>query len=102
VETSALDGSSEIPDATTPIPTATVNDHVFFAIGPKLYRTIALSVSAWAVPTEVWDSGGPAITALAWYNGDLLIAQGNAADLVVFQYPAGPAATLLAGEKGQH
>ena len=102
VETSALDGSSEIPDATTPIPTATVNDHVFFAIGPKLYRTIALSVSAWAVPTEVWDSGGPAITALAWYNGDLLIAQGDAADLVVFQYPAGPAATLLAGEKGQH
>ncbi len=102
VETAALDGSSEIPDATTPIPTATVNDHVFFAIGPKLYRTIALSVSAWAVPTEVWDSGGPAITALAWYNGDLLIAQGDAADLVVFQYPAGPAATLLAGEKGQH
>ena len=102
VETAALDGSSEIPDATTPIPTATVNDHVFFAIGPKLYRTVALSASAWAVPTEVWNSGGPAITALAWYNGDLLIAQGDAADLVVFQYPAGPAATLLAGEKGQH
>ena len=102
VETAALDGSSEIPDATTPIPTATVNDHVFFAIGPKLYRTVALSASAWAAPTEVWDSGGPAITALAWYNGDLLIAQGDAADLVVFQYPAGPAATLLAGEKGQH
>lgn len=102
VETAALDGSSEIPDATTPIPTATVNDHVFFAIGPKLYRTIALSVSAWAAPTKVWNSGGPAITALAWYNGDLLIAQGDAADLVVFQYPAGPAATLLAGEKGQH
>src|SRR5690606_32117475 len=30
------------------------------------------------------------------------IALGDAADIVVFQYPAGPAATLLAGEKGQH
>ena len=102
VETAALAVSSEIPSATTRIPTATVNDHVFFAIGAKLYRTVALSAPAWASPTQVWDSGGPAITSLAWYNDDLLIAQGDAADLVVFQYPAGPVATLLAGEKGHH
>jgi hypothetical protein len=102
VETVSLAATSEIPVATQPIPTATVNDHVFFAIGAKLYRTVSLSAPAWAAPAEVWDSGGPAITALAWYNDDLLIALGDAADLVVFQYPAGPAATLLAGEKGRH
>jgi hypothetical protein len=102
IETTALDPTSEIPDAETPIPTATVNDHVFFAIGAKLYRTVALSAPAWAPPAEVWDSGGPTITSLAWYNDDLLIALGHAADVVVFQYPAGPAAPLLAGEKGHH
>jgi hypothetical protein len=102
IETTTLDASSEIPDAGTPIPTATVNDHVFFAIGPTLYRTAALSAAAWAAPAEVWNSGGPSITSLAWYNDDLLIALGDAADLVVFQYPAGPATTLLAGERGRH
>ncbi len=102
VESASLAPTSAIPDANQSIPTATVNDHVFFAIGATLYRTVALSAPAWAAPIEVWDSGGPAITSLAWYNDDLLIALGDAADLVVFQYPAGPAATLLAGEKGRH
>jgi hypothetical protein len=102
VEAATLAATSAVPSATAPIPTATVNDHVYFAIGSRLYRTVALTAAAWGEPVEVWTSGGAAITSLAWYNDDLLIALGDAADLVVFQYPAGPAATLLAGEKGRH
>jgi hypothetical protein len=102
IAAAALDPASQIPSATAPIPSATVNDHVFFAVGSRLYRTAALSSAVWSAPVEVWASGGPAITSLAWYNDDLLIALGDLADLVVFQYPAGPAATLLAGETGRH
>jgi hypothetical protein len=65
VESAALAATSAVPSAATPIPTATVNDHVYFAIGPRLYRTVALTAAAWAAPVEVWASGGAAITSLA-------------------------------------
>lgn len=100
---SALNAASEIPSASTPIPTATVNAYVFFAIGSRLYRTTSLSASNWATPAEVWDAGsGKTITSLAWYNDDLLVALGATGDLMVFQYPSGPAAPLLSGEQARH
>ena len=103
VTTTSLATTSEMPNADAPIPTTTVNEHVFFAIGSRLYRTVALDATTWSAPVEVWDAGtGITITALAWYNGDLLVALGDGNDLVVFQYPSGPAATLLSGEDGHH
>jgi hypothetical protein len=103
ITAASLSATSEIPSASTPIPTATVNDHVFFAIGSRLYRTVELTATAWAAPDEVWSAPGDvAITSLAWYNDDLLVALGDAADLVVFQYPSGPATALLTGERAHH
>jgi len=102
ITTDSLPVDSEIPSTSSPIPTATVNEYIFFAIGPILYRTTALSASSWTTPVEVWDSGSVAITSLAWYNDDLLVAFGDGGDLMVMQYPAGPAAPLLSGEKARH
>lgn len=97
----ALAPGSALPSATTPIPTATVNDHVFFAVGSHLYRSASLSAATWSEPDDIWDAGAT-ITSLAWYNGDLLIGLGDSDDLSVFQYPAGPAAALLSGEEAHH
>jgi hypothetical protein len=103
ITSSALDPSSEIPAADAPIPTATVNAYVYFAIGSRLYRTTSLSAGNWNTPLEVWNAGaGKSITSLAWYNDDLLIALGTTDDLMVFQYPSGPATPLLSGERARH
>lgn len=96
-----LPAGSPVPAASTPIPTAVVNDHVFFAIGTKLLRTASISSPTWSEPVVVWDAGTP-ITSLAWYNDDILVALGDGGDLAVFQYPSGPATTLLTGEEGHH
>ncbi len=100
IASSSLDGGSQVPSASTPVPTATVNEYVFFAIGSILYRTTALTATTWSTPAEVWNAGiGVTITSLAWYNDDLLVALGDDGDLMYLQYPSGPATPLLSGEQ---
>lgn len=101
ISQASLPPGSTPPSAATPIPTATVSDHVFFGIGSHLYRTASFSAATWSQPDEVWAAGAT-ITSLAWYNGDLLVALGDGNDLAVFQYPAGPSASLLSGEEARH
>ena len=103
ITSASLAVDSEIPSSTTPIPSTIVNEYIFFGIGAKLYRTTSLTSSSWSTPVEVWDAGaGITITSLAWYNDDLLVALGDGDDLMVVQYPSGPASPLLSGEEGNH
>ncbi len=103
IASTSLATGGPTPLASTPVPTATVNEYVFFAIGGKLYRTTQLIATTWTTPAEVWDAGtGITISSLAWYNDDLLVALGDDGDLMYLQYPSGPATPLLAGERARH
>jgi len=102
--TASLATGPDLPATGTPIPAVTIGNYVFFARGRYLFRTVALNAVSWSTETQVWDAGaGKAITDLANYNGDILIALGTGQDMQVLAYPGGgTAVTLLAGEKGQH
>ncbi|HEU0165204.1 MAG TPA: hypothetical protein VFQ54_09165, partial [Thermomicrobiales bacterium] len=102
--TATIASGVDLPTTATPFPAATIGNHVFFARGRYLYRTVALDATTWAPETQVWDAGaGQAITDVASYNGDILIALGTSEDIQVLPYPGGGvSSTLLAGEQAQH
>ena len=97
-------GGVSLPSAGAPIPAVTIGNHVFFARGRYLYRTVALTATGWGAETQVWDAGvGKTITSLGNYNGDILIALGTDMDMQVLAYPGGGASvTLLSGAQGRH
>ncbi len=102
--TASLASGAELPATDTVIPAVTIGNHVFFARGRYLYRSVGLDAISWGAETQVWDAGaGKAISDLANYNGDILIALGAGQDLQVLPYPgSGSPVTLLSGEKGRH
>ena len=97
-------GGAPLPAVDVPIPAVTIGGYVFVARGRYLYRTVALTATSWGAETQVWDAGaGKAITGLANYNGDILIALGTGMDLQMLAYPGGgTSTTLLAGAQGRH
>lgn len=102
--TASLASGAEPPATDTIIPAVTIGNHVFFARGRYLYRSVGLDAISWGAETQVWDAGaGKAISDLANYNGDILIALGAGQDLQILPYPgSGSPVTLLSGEKGRH
>jgi hypothetical protein len=101
--TSFADGAIDTPSTTVRPYGVVAGNRAYVGIGQHIFRSVALTVGAWAAWTQVADLGaGFVISGLAYWQDDLLVMSASGHDIRKFNTSSNAVTVWRTGEKARY